>query len=80
MPSPALMTAAFTCWASRCGAPDMGWRMMMTSVPMRSSVRPVSSRVSPFCTEEAEAEMLAAAADMYLLASSKLMRVRVEFS
>ena len=80
MPSPALMTEARTCLASSAGAPLIGWRMMMTSVPIWSSVTPVSMSVSPFCTLEAEAEMLAADADMYLLASSKDMRVRVLFS
>ena len=35
--------------------------------------------VSPFCTELALAEIFAADADIYLLASSKLMRVRVLF-
>ena len=62
------------------GAPDIGWRMMITSVPIWSSVTPVSISVSPLATEDALAEMFAAAADMYLLASSKDMRVRVEFS
>ena len=80
MPSPALMTWAFTCRASSAGAPDIGWRMMMTSVPIWSSVTPVSMSVSPLATLDALAAMFAAAADMYLLASSKDMRVRVEFS
>ena len=80
MPSPALITLARTFFARRAGAPDMGWRMMMTSVPIWSSVTPVSISVSPLATLDALAEILAAAADMYLLASSKDMRVRVEFS
>ena len=80
MPSPALTTLAFTCLASSVGAPLIGWRMMMTSVPIWSSVTPVSMSVSPLATLDALAEIFAAAADMYLLASSKDMRVRVEFS
>ena len=54
--------------------------MMMTSVPIWSSVTPVSISVSPLATLDALAEMFAAAADMYLLASSKDIRVLVEFS
>jgi len=80
MPSPALMMLERTCLASRAGAPDIGWRMMITSVPIWSSVTPVSMSVSPLATEDALAEIFAAAADIYLLASSKDMRVRVEFS
>ena len=80
MPSPALMTDERTCCAMICGAPLMGWRMMMTSVPMLSMVWAVSISVSPFLTLEEEAEIFAATADIYLLASSKERRVRVEFS
>ena len=43
-------------------------------------VTPVSMSVSPLATLDALAEIFAAAADIYLLASSKDMRVRVEFS
>ena len=58
----------------------MGWRIMMKSFFIASSVLPVSMSVSPLATLDALAEIFAAAADMYLLASSKDMRVRVEFS
>ena len=54
--------------------------MTMISVPIASSVRPVSISVSPFLTEDADAAMLAEAADIYFEASSKLVLVRVEFS
>ena len=53
MPSPALTTLAFTCLASSVGAPLIGWRMMMTSVPIWSSVTPVSISVSPLATLDA---------------------------
>ena len=58
----------------------MGWRMTMTSFFIASSVLPVSTSVSPFCTEEDAAVMLTTCAPMYFAASSKELRVRVLFS
>ena len=80
MPSPALMTDAFTFFARSAAAPLMGCRIIIISVPIISSVLPVSIKVSPLATLEAEALIFALAAPRYLLASSKLMRVRVLFS
>ncbi len=67
-------------FAIRCGAPVIGWRRIMTSVPITSSVRAVSISVSPFATLEVEAAMLEADPDMNLHASSNDRRVRVLFS
>ena len=58
----------------------MGWRITMTSFFIASSVFPVSTSVSPFCTEEEAAAMLTTCAPMYLAASSNEHRVRVLFS
>ena len=80
VPSPALMTEALTCLAIRCGAPVIGCRRIITSVPMTSSVRAVSIRVSPLATLDAEAVIPEAVPDRYLQASSKDRRVRVLFS
>ena len=80
MPSPALMTCALTVFAKRRAAPDAGWRMTITSFCMASNVFPVSTSVSPFCTEEAATEMFTTCAPKNLPASSKEQRVRVEFS
>ena len=80
MPSPALITLARTFFASRCGAPPMGWRITMTSFFIASSVLPVSMSVSPFCTELDDAETFTVPAPRYLAASSKETRVRVLFS
>ena len=74
------MTDAFTLRARRCGAPPIGWRMTMTSFFIASSVLPVSMSVSPFCTEEEDADTFTVPAPRYFAASSKEQRVRVLFS
>ena len=58
----------------------MGWRIMMKSFFIASSVLPVSMSVSPFATDEELAAILMVVAPMYFAASSKLVRVRVLFS
>src|SRR5208283_2312230 len=36
------MIDAFTCWASKCGAPGVGWRTTITSAPIASMFLAVS--------------------------------------
>jgi hypothetical protein len=52
----------------------------MTSIwaPSASTVRTVSTRDSPFVTDEVAAAMLTTSAERFLAATSKLTRVRVE--
>ena len=79
-PSPALMIEAFTCWASRCGAPGVGWRTTITSAPMASMFLAVSMKVSPLERLEALVEKSCVSAESRFAARLKLVRVRVEFS
>ena len=80
MPSPALTTLALTAEATRRTEPEQAWRMMMVCTFMASMLRTVSSRVSPLASEEVEAAKLTTSAERRLAASSKDVRVRVEFS
>ena len=79
-PSPALMIDALTCWASRCGAPGVGWRTTITSAPIASMFLAVSMNVSPLERLETLAEKSCTSAESRLAARLKLVRVRVEFS
>src|SRR3954452_10471444 len=74
------MIEAFTCWASRWGAPGVGWRTTMMSAPMASMFLAVSMKVSPLDRLEALAEKSWVSAESRLAARLKLVRVRVEFS
>ena len=80
LPSPALMTEQLTFSASSLAAPDSAWRTTRTSGRMAFSVIAVSSSVSPFFTEQVATSMLMTSAPSRLPASSKEVRVRVEFS
>ncbi len=80
LPSPALMTAQLTFSDSSCTAPDSGWRTTSTSGCMALSVIAVSISVSPFLIELAWTDMLMTSPPRRLPASSKEVRVRVEFS
>ena len=79
-PSPALMIEAPTCWASRCGAPGVGWRTTITSAPIASMFLAVSMNVSPLDRLDTLAEKSCVSAESRLAARLKLVRVRVEFS
>jgi hypothetical protein len=46
-PSPALTTLTSSSWARKAAAPAEAWRSTTTSMPMATSVRNVSSSVSP---------------------------------
>ena len=74
------MTVQLTFCDSRFTAPDSLWRTTIASGRMAFSVIAVSSRVSPFFTEEVATSMLMTSAPSRLAATSKLVRVRVEFS
>src|SRR5271157_5122563 len=74
------MTDAFTCWASRCGAPGVGCRTTITSAPIASMFLAVSMNVSPLERLEALVEKSWVSAESRLAARLKLVRVRVEFS
>src|SRR5271157_3722426 len=50
------MIDAFTCWASKCGAPGVGWRTTITSAPIASMFLAVSMNVSPLERLEALVE------------------------
>jgi hypothetical protein len=80
IPSPAFITEAFTFLARRCGAPDIGCLMIITSAPIMSMVLPVSISVSPLDTLLLDADIFAALAPMYFDASSKDSLVLVLFS
>ena len=77
VPSPALITGHSTRRASKCGAPEEGWRMTIAAGRMATRLRAVSSRVSPLVTLLAAAVMLMASADKRLAAISNEVRVRV---
>jgi hypothetical protein len=66
--------------ARKRAAPDAQCRITTMSIRMASRFRAVSTRVSPFCTEEPEAAMLTVSAESRFSANSKEMRVRVEGS
>src|SRR5271157_5440450 len=74
------MIDAFTCWASKCGAPGVGWRTTITSAPIASMFLSVSMNVSPLERLEALVEKSWVSAESRLAARLKLVCVRVEFS
>ena len=80
VPSPALTMLASMRLARKWCAPGAGWRMTTISTFIARMLFTVSSSVSPFLTEELAAEKLTVSALNRFSASSKLMRVRVEFS
>ena len=80
MPSPAFTMAAGICLARKCGAPLALWRMTTISTFMERILLTVSNRVSPFAADDPEAVKLIVSADSLFSASSKEIRVRVEFS
>ena len=79
-PSPPLRTWPPKTSAARYGAPDTPWRITRISAPSASSVRIVSTRDSPFVTDDVAVEMLTTSADRFRAAVSKETRVRVEAS
>ena len=80
LPSPALMTAQSSFSESSWTAPDSGWRTTSTSGCIAFKVIAVSIRVSPLCIELAATDMLMTSPPSRLPATSKEVRVRVEFS
>jgi hypothetical protein len=80
VPSPAFSTLPLTQRVSVSGAPLDEWRITIASAPMACSVSAVSFRLSPLDTLEPLVEKLITSAESRLAASSKLIRVRVEFS
>jgi len=82
VPSPAFTTAPRIqpAVASRCGAPEAGWRTTTASAPIASRVSAVSFRLSPLETLDPLAEKLITSADSRLAAASNEIRVRVESS
>ena len=80
VPSPAFSTLPFTQRVSVSGAPLDEWRITIASAPIAWSVSAVSFRLSPLETLEPLVEKLITSAESRLAASSKLIRVRVEFS
>ncbi len=79
-PSPAFSTGQSTLSAISATAPELAWRMTMTSAAMALSVMAVSMRVSPFFTLDWPACMLTTSAPSRLPAISNDSRVRVLFS
>src|ERR1043166_363296 len=74
------MIWALMCFARNTQAPGAGWRITTISTFMERILRTVSISVSPFETEEDDAEKLMTSALRRFCASSNEMRVRVEFS
>jgi len=66
--------------ATRCGAPDAAWRTTIASIPIASIVCTVSSRLSPFFTDDVPTENVIVSAPRRLAAVSNDRRVRVESS
>ncbi len=79
-PSPALTMAAGICCDKKCGAPLALCRITTISTFMDKILFTVSRSVSPFDTEDPDAVKLIVSADNLFSASSKEIRVRVEFS
>ena len=79
-PSPALITDALVHCAMRCGAPAAPWRTTIASTPIASIVCTVSSRLSPFFTDEVDTAKFIVSADSRFAAVSNDSRVRVESS
>ena len=74
------MTAQLTFCDRKFTAPDSLCRTTIESGRMAFKVIAVSSRVSPLRTDEVATSMLITSAPSRLAATSKLVRVRVEFS
>src|SRR5690625_3044313 len=68
------------CLERKCGAHTAGWRITTISTFMAKILLTVSTRVSPFFTEEVEALKLTTSAESLFSANSKDILVRVEFS
>ena len=66
--------------ASRCAAPEAGWRTITQSAPIAESVSAVSRSDSPLATDDPDALTLTVSALIHLPAISNDTRVRVEFS
>src|SRR3990167_6402445 len=81
-PSPPLMIARFghTCSAMKCAAPESACLTTKMSAAMASRLRRVSNRVSPLLVELVDTLRVITSADRRWAASSKVVRVRVEFS
>ena len=79
-PSPALTTLDGMRAARNAAAPGDQWRMTTMSIRMASMLRAVSTRVSPFDTDDRLAPMLTVSADSLFSANSKETRVRVDGS
>ncbi len=79
-PSPALTTIDGIRSARKRAAPDEPCRMTTMSIFMASRLRAVSTRVSPFVTDEPLDEMLTVSALRRFSANSNDTRVRVEGS
>jgi hypothetical protein len=75
-----LTTEQSTFWARRFTAPAAWWRTMMMSGRMALRVAAVSTRVSPFFTEDETTDMFITSAPRRLPAISKEDCVRVEGS
>src|SRR3989344_8041899 len=69
-----------TCSAIKCAAPESAWRTTKMSAAMASRLRRVSNSVSPLLVELVDTLRLITSADRRWAASSKVVRVRVEFS
>ena len=80
VPSPAFSTRPSTHLVSCRGDPLEEWRITIASAPIACNVNAVSFSDSPFATLDPLALKLITSADSRLAASSKLIRVRVEFS
>ena len=63
VPSPALMILASILSDKNIGAPTLLWRITIISTFIANILLTVSSKVSPFLTEEADAEKLIVSAD-----------------
>ena len=79
-PSPALTTAASIHPAMRCGTPAAECRTTIASMPIASMVLTVSSRDSPFFTDDPPTVKVIVSALKRLAAVSNERRVRVESS
>ena len=79
-PSPALMIGDLQIRASRCAAPDDGWRSTIMLGPIASMLRAVSMSVSPLTTLELAIATPSVSALSRFSAISNEVRVRVDGS
>ena len=77
IPSPAFITDASEYLATKCGAPESGWRITSASAPTAHKVLVVFSKDSPLFTLEEDVEMLMTSAPNHFPACSNDTRVRV---